>query len=424
MDTHSLSSQIAALAALLFFSGFFSMSETAMMAANRYRLRHAAKLGDRGARKTLQLLAETDRLLGVILLCNNLVNAAAATLVSVITINLFGEEKWALGAGTLVVTFLILIFAEITPKVVSARHADRLAPWFAYVLSPLLRLLDPVVWFANLFVRALLAPFGFHRNAEHSPLTREELRSLVLDPSNKFRGKHRSILANLFDLEGITVEDVMTPRGSIEAIDLDTPWETLLGQLATSHHSRLPVYRGDPSNMLGVLHLRRLIAPMHRNQLTPEVLEEVIAPPYYVPASTAAYAQLQFFEDNRQRLGFVVDEYGDILGLVTVEDLVEELVGEFTTATPGPNNRLGWDEKGQVRVEGSRSIRELNRKLGIQLPTNGPNTLNGLILEHFQDIPESGISIKIGNVPIEVLHAQDRVVKMALLSRPTPSAKG
>lgn len=417
-----LSAQFAALAVLLIVSGFFSLAETAMMAANRYRLRHLAKAGQRGARLALDLLARTDKLLGVILLFNNLINAAAATLVSVIAIQLFGEEEWALGAGTLLVTFLILVFSEITPKVVGAGNADRLAPAVSYLLAPLLRLFQPVVWFVNLFVEALLVvtrlkPTG---GTEVPQLSPEELRTLVLEAGHFIPRQHQSILLNLFDLESITVEDIMISRGNIEAIDLSAPLEEIKQQLATSYHTRLPVYETDLNNVIGILHQRRLLAPLLAGDMDKASLKEQLAEPYFIPAATPVYAQLQFFKEKRERVGLVVDEYGEIQGLVTLEDIIEELIGKFTTTAPGGSGEVLWGPDGSAVVDGGYSLRELNRALQLALPLEGPKTLNGLILEHFQDIPENGVSLKIAGVPMEILQTQNRMVKTVRLFRPTP----
>jgi Mg2+/Co2+ transporter CorB len=415
-----LSAQFAALGVLLIISGFFSLAETAMMAANRYRMRHLAQGGHRGARLALDLLARTDKLLGVILLFNNLINAAAATLVSVIAIQLFGEAEWALGAGTLLVTFLILVFAEITPKVIGAGNADRLAPAVSFILSPLLRLFQPVVWFVNLFVGALLFLTRMKpRSNEDVPhFSPEELRTLVLEAGHFIPHQHQSILLNLFDLESITVEDIMVPRGMFEAIDLAAPIEVIRQQLATSYHARLPVYEADPGNVIGILQQRRLLGALLAGSLSKESLREHLAEPYFIPAATPVYAQLQFFQENQERLGLIVDEYGEIEGLVTLEDIIEELIGKFTTRLPDSSGAIAWSQNGSALVDGGRSVRELNRKLGLALPLEGAKTLNGLILEHFQDIPETGVSLKIAGVAMEIIQTQDRMVKTVRLFRP------
>lgn len=424
MNDIPLGVQFGALVVLLVLAAFFSIAETSMMALNRYRLKHMVKQGHRGAKLAHELLAHTDRLLGVILLGNNLVNAAAATLVGLITIQLFGENKIALGLGTLAVTFLILVFAEITPKVIAAAHAERIAFAVSYVLTPLLKLLYPVVWFVNLFVSALLATLRIRPAAGGEPqrLSAEELRSLVLEAGHYIPKKHRSILVNLFDLERVTVEDVMTPRAQIEAIDLQAPLELIAGQLATSYHTRLLVYRGEIGNIAGILHLRKVLALMREGELDRDKLAELLTEPYFVPASTPLFAQMQFFQENRQRLALVVDEYGELQGLMTLEDIIEEIIGEFTTNSPAIASIRAWDKNGSALVEGTSPLRELNRKLGLALPIDGPKTLNGLIVEHFQDIPEAGVSLKIAGVPMEIVQTQDRVVRTVRLFKPKAEA--
>ncbi len=420
LDDIPLSTQFWALAMLLVFSGFFSLAETAMMASNRHRLRHLAQEGHAGAVLAIRLLSTTDKLLGVILLGNNLVNAAAATLVSLISIEMFGDDKWSLGAGTLTVTFLILVFSEITPKIIGATHADRLAIVLGYVLLPLLRTVYPIVWFINLFASGLLRlmrlkPKPGDESRHFSP---EELRSVVLESSNLIPQQHRSILLNLFDLEGITVEDIMRPRNAVEAIDLQAPLDEIRQHLAASYHSHLPVYDGDPGNVIGILHQRRLVSHVLSGDWDQDTLREQLTEPYFIPAGTHIYSQLQFFQENRQRLGLVVDEYGEIQGLVTLEDIIEEVIGKFTTSHPGTDNTLEWAEDGTILVEGTRPLRELNRALDLDFPLDGPKTLNGLILDHFQDIPEAGVSARIGEVPMEIVQTQDRAVKIVRLIKP------
>lgn len=420
MNEIPISALLATLVVLLALSAFFSISETAMMASNRFRLRHLAQSGNHGAQKAIDLLDKTDKMLGVILLGNNLINSAAATLVSVIAIELFGEEKWALGAGTLAVTFAILVFAEITPKIIGATHADRLATILAHILTPLLRLFYPAVWFINLFASALLRLLRVKRPSqdEVAQLSPEELRSLVLESSNVIPQKHHAILSSLFDLNRITVEDVMTPRSSIETLDLDQPWEEVLSQLSTSHHSRLPVCRESLDQLVGILPVRRLLSSLGDQNFDESALLQQLQPAYYIPSGTAVFSQLAFFQENRQRIGFVVDEYGEILGLLTLEDIIEEFVGDFTTSLPGLSHELSWSAEGDAIIEGSRQLREINRMLELEFPLDGPKTLNGLILEYFQDIPEAGISIKLAGVPVEILQTQDRSVVTARIFKP------
>ncbi len=423
MEDIPLTAQIAALIVLLVFSGFFSMAETAMMAANRYHLRARRAAGQRGALLALDLLAKTSKLLGIILLFNTLFNAATATLAGLITVRLFGEAKWALGAGTLLITFVILLFAEITPKVLGASYPDKLAMGSSYLLSPLLRLFNPVVSVVNWLVTGALRLLRLRTSAGHEmeELSPEELRALVLEASHLIPRQHQTMLINILDLEHISVEDIMKPRGEIEGIDIQSPFDEIRQQLATSFHTRLPVYDGDPGNVIGIIHQRRLLADVISDELNPETLRQQLVEPYFIPAATSIYAQLQFFKENRQRLGLVVDEYGEIEGLLTLEDIIEEIVGKFTTSMPARHSELGWAEAeagASALVDGACPLRQLNRELGLDLPLDGPKTLNGLIVEYLQDIPESGVSVKIGGVAMEILQTQDRRVRTVRIFRP------
>lgn len=421
MEGYPLSALSIILIVLLVVSGFFSMAETSMMAANRYRLRHLARQGHRGAQLVLDLLARTDKLLGVLLLGNNLLNAAAATLVSIIAIELFGEEEWVLAAGTLFVTFVILVFSEITPKIIGATHADRLALILGYLLWPLLRASYPVVWFVNLFAAGFLRLLNINpHHHEVAGLTAEEIRSVVLESSHFASAAYRDVLINLFDLENVAVEDIMTPRNEIESIDIAAPIESIAQQLATSFHTRLPVHEGDPGNIIGILHLRRVLADALAGRIDHGLLRTQLTAPYFIPAETAAYDQLRFFRENRQRLGIVVDEYGELLGLVTLDDIIEEVVGKFTTSMPDSADTLRWDAGGCALVDGSATLREVNRQLDVSLPIDGPKTINGLILEQLQDIPEMGVCLRIGNIALEVVQTENRRVKVVKLHRSIP----
>ena len=419
MEGLTLERMIGALVVLLVASGFFSIAETSMMAINRYRLRHMAAQGHGGAQRVEELLKRTDKLLGAILIGNNLVNAAAATLASLIAVELFGQGKLAYAVSTLAISFLIIVFAEITPKVIGATYPERIAPVIAYVLKPLQWVVQPGVWFVNLFVRPLLLLIGIRpgEETEVQKLSPEEIRTLVLESSSFMPKKHFSILMNLFELGDITVQDIMIPRARIEAVTLEDGLEKVSHQLATSHHMRLPVFRNHEGEVAGVLHLRRILGPLHAGMLSEATLQEVLDEPYYVPASTTVLTQLQYFQENRERIALVVDEYGELMGLVTLEDIIEEIIGKFTTTLPAATP-LAWDEDGAATAEGAMPVREVNRALGLALPTDGPKTLNGLIVEHLQDIPEADVSIKIGNVPMEIVHAQGRTIKTVRIFRP------
>ena len=421
MDSIATSTLFAVLAVLLLTSAFFSASETAMMAINRYRLRHAADTGHSGAMRAQALLDRTDKLLGVILLGNNLVNAASGTLTTVLAIRLFGDGEVVLMVATLLLTFLILVFSEVTPKVLGAAFPERVAYPATWLLTPLLKLAYPVVWFVNLFVQGIL---GLLRIKQPDPgqgnsLGLEELRTIVLESSSRMPREHHRILMNMLELEDITVDDVMTPRNQIEAIDIEDDPERLRQQISTSHHTRLIVQQGSKDTLLGVLHVRRVLHALTGDELDPETLKENLEAPYFVPAGTPLFTQLRNFQQERRRLALVVDEYGELQGLVTLEDLLEEMVGEFTTQAPSDMGYLRREADGSWLAEGSVLLRHLNRTLGLSLPLDGPKTLNGLLLEQFEDIPEVGVSLKLGDVPVEIVQTQDRAVKMARIYLPT-----
>jgi len=408
-----------ALGVLLALSAFFSIAETAMMAFNRYRLRHLVAQDHVGAIMVADLLKRTDRLLGGILIGNTLVVAASSTLSSLVAVRLLGDDKLAYALGTLLISFLIIVFSEITPKVIGATYPERTALLLVYVLKPFMWLLNPVTWFVNLFARPLLLVLGIRpgRPTDEPKLSPEEIRTLVLESSSFMPKKHLSILVNLFDVGAITVQDIMVPRARIESVCLEDGMQTVSRQLATTYHRRLPVFRNHEGDIAGILHVRRILGALHAGSLDEQALAAVLEEPYYVPASTSALAQLQYFQENRERLALVVDEYGELMGLVTLEDIIEEIIGKFTTTLPSALP-LAWDENGSATAEGAMPVREVNRALGLSLPTDGPKTLNGLIVEHLQEIPEADVAIKIGNVPMEIVHAQGRTIKTVRIFRP------
>jgi len=419
LDEIPLNTLLIAFVVLLVVSAFFSISETSMMALNRYRLRHLAKSGHRGARLTSQLLARTDKLLGVILLGNNLVNAAAAGIATTIALRYYGHDEYAFIAATGIVTFFILVFSEITPKVIGATYPERIAFPAAYVLAPLLTLAYPVIWFVNLFVRVLRWLLRVPtQNSQTHTLSMEELRTLVLEGANYLPQKHQSILLNLFDLESITVEDAMTPRNQIEAIDIESTPDEIRRQIATSNHTRLPVYRGRLDDIVGIVHVRKVLNLSEGEEIGAETLKEIMRDPYFIPLDTPLLTQLQNFQEQNDRMALVVDEYGELKGLLTLEDILEEIIGEFTTHSPMQTARFRRMEDGSIIVEGGTLLRALNRKLGYRFPLDGPKTLNGLILEHLQSIPEPGTSLKLAGYPLEVLQTQDRVIRSVRLLPP------
>ena len=420
MDEIPLSWEFGALIAMLVLSAYFSIAETAMMAINRYRLKHLISEGHRGAMRVAELLKRTDRLLGGILIGNTLAITVATTIASLITVRLFGEDKIAYFLSPLVVGFLVIVFSEITPKVVGATHPEKTALLLSFPLKYTLRTLDLPAWFVNLFVGPLLWILRVRpeEHADAPKLTPEEIRTLVLESSSFMPKKHLSILLNLFDLGELTVQDVMLPRTRIESIMLEGSPEDLVRQISTAYHMRLPVFASHEGELLGVLHLRKALGLLATGSLHRQAIEELVTEAYFVPASTPALAQLQFFQERKEHIALVVDEYGELMGLVTLEDIIEEIIGKFTTSLPSAAPALSWDADGAATADGAMQVREVNRALSLELPTDGPKTLNGLILEQLQDIPEANVSLKIAGVPFEIVSAQGRAVKTVRLFRP------
>jgi len=402
-----------ALAVMLLIAGFFSIAETSMMALNRARLKHLVREGRRSARLTQALLDKTDRLLGVILLGNNLVNAASAVLVAEMSIRLFGEGEYILMIATATVTFFILVFSEITPKVIGAAYPEAIALPSAYVLTPLLRVVYPVVWFVNLFVQGLLRLlFIKPREDGGENLSMEELRTLVLEGGKYIPKKHQSIFLNLFELEDMTVDDTMTPRGQIEGIDMEDDLDDIHTAISTAHHTRLVVYEGGLDKVVGILHVRKFLNASRREPLDKDGIRGILRDPYYLPEGTPLLQQLTNFQEQMRHVGLVVDEYGEILGLVTLQDILEEIVGEFTSQKPMSGNLLRKEPDGSVIAEGTCPLRVLNRKAGFHFPLEGPKTINGLVLEALEEIPEPGTALMVAGHPVEVMQVHDRMVKV------------
>jgi Mg2+/Co2+ transporter CorB len=413
-----------ALVALLALSGFFSMSETCMMALNRYRLKHLVREGNRGAKLAATLLARTDELLAFILAGNTVINAATTILVAEICRRLFGSGDYVLAIATFSASFVILIFAEILPKILGASYSETIALGASYVLTPLIRATRPVMWIVNVIVRALLKLLRIRKVGEGAaqPLSMGELRTLVLEGGKFIPKKHRSIFLNLFELEDMTVDDTMTPRGQIEAIDLKDDSEDLRNAIATAHHTRLVVCEGGLDNTVGTLHVRKVLNATRRDELDVEGLRAIMRDPYFVPEGTPLLTQLTNFQENQRHMGLVVDEYGEILGLVTMKDILEEIVGEFTSQAIGSAALFHKDTDGSVIADGTCSLRVLNRKAGFDFPLEGPKTINGLVLEQLEDIPEAGTGLTVAGHPVEILQVQNRMVKVVrILPRPAPA---
>lgn len=391
-----------------------------MMALNRHRLKLLAGQNALGAKTTQLLLSRTDTLLSVILIGNNLFNTIIPVLTTSIALRTFGHDNRVLSIATGIVAFLIIVFAEITPKIVGATYPERIALPASLVIAPLMRVMKPVIWFVNQLANGILSLLHINtqgdRDQRFSP---EELRSIVLESGSFMPTKHRSILLNLFDLENITVDDVMIPRRQIESLNFDAPLGNILHQIETCYHNRLIVYQFDIEQVLGVLHVHKTLAALHNQELDRDTLRGLLADPYYVPSGTPVFQQLQYFQESRQRTALVVNEYGELEGLLTPEDIIEELIGEFTTSTPnGGSSRGGWNASDECIVAGSIQLRELNRWLHLRLPTKGPKTLNGLILEILEEIPEGDVCMKIDDVMLEVMRSDDQAVRTVKLFKP------
>jgi Mg2+/Co2+ transporter CorB len=421
VDTVPLWVQILALSVLILLSAFFSISETALMALNRHRVKHLARRGNKLAQITLWLLERTERVLSLILIANTLINALATGLVTAIAISTFGNNKQVITIATGVVAFLLIIFAEITPKVIGATYPERIALPASFVLKPLMAVARPAIWFVNLFVSGLLNALHIKagESARDHRVSQEELRSMVLEGGSFIPKKHKSILLNLFDLEKISVEDVMTPRAQIEALDLSAPVDDIRHQLTTCYHNKLPVYQGEINRIIGILHVRKAMTLLNQNELATDHFRELLVPPYFIPEETDVFTQLQYFQENHERLGIIVDEYGEVQGLVTLEDIIEEMIGEFTTSMPGTARAagIGWDEHGECLLEGSTTLRDINKYLVLNLPVDGPKTINGLLLEELRDIPDASISVKIGSCIVEIVQVQNQAIKTVKLIR-------
>jgi Mg2+/Co2+ transporter CorB len=410
------------LIVLLVLSAFFSSSETALMSLNRYRLRHAARAGHKPARLAEQLLQRPDRLIGLILLGNNAVNLAAAALVTLISLRLGGER--AILAGTLILTFVILIFAEVAPKTIAALHPPRLAYPAAMVYYPLLKVAYPLVWFINLIANGLLRLIGVRPDrATSNSLSPEELRTVLAEAGVMVPRRHQRMLLSILDLDAITVDDVMVPRQEIVGIDLEHPWEENLALIRDCEFNRLPVWRDDIDNLIGVVRVQRLVPVLARGGLTAEILLEHAREPGFVPEGTPLNKQLLNFQQNKRRSAFVIDEYGDVQGLITTEDILREIVGELDAGGDAADFGVTRETDRSFVVEASANIRQLNRLMNWQLPTDGPKTLNGVIVEKLETIPRVGTRVTIADYPIEILQRSEHAIKKVRIELPKPKAR-
>ena len=415
MDELSLIYLVLILVILVILSAYFSSSETAMMSLNRYRLKHLADRKYRGAKRVHQLLERPDRLLGLILLGNNFVNILAAMIVSLITLKIYGPD--GLLFSSIALTAIILVFAELMPKTVAAIRPERVAFPSSIILQALMLIFYPLVWILNKISNGLLGIFGITNiKRSEDPLSREELRTVVKEAGGVIPHKHRQMLFGILDLENATVEDIMVPKSEMYGINLEDDWVVIRDQILSSRHTRLPCYKGNLSNVKGMLHLRRITKHVGSPDFDLHTVLSALLPPYFVPAQTDLYMQLVNFQKERERIAFVVDEYGDLEGLVTLEDILEEVVGEFTTDPADQIKDVIRVSDETFIIDGSANIREVNRDHNLGLPEDGPKTLNGLILETLEDIPTPGTTFRLDHIIIEVIKTLERSVKAAKIS--------
>lgn len=416
MNEFPTSGLFAVLLLLIALSAFFSGSETALMMVNRYRLKARAKQGHRGARLAQRLLDKPERLIGLILMCNTAVNISAGAVATLVGLRLSGESGVAIATGGL--TFLLLIFGEVAPKTLAALNPERVALPAAHIYDALQHVLHPLVTLVTLAVKGVLRLFGVRpEDAEQHSLSVEELRAVVGEAGAMIPQRHQRMLLSILDLERATVEDIMVPRNEIFGLDLSEPWEQVRNAIIHSEHTRVPVYDGAIDDLRGVVHLRRLVKLAAENRLDKASLLALVREPYFIPEGTSLNRQLLNFQDQKRRIGFVVDEYGDIQGLVTLEDILEEVVGEFTSDPATRRKNLQQDADGAIIARGSISLRSLNRTLGWKLPTQGPKTLNGLILEQLEELPQPGKQLQVGDYRFEIVETRANAVTAVRLTR-------
>ncbi|HSA90287.1 MAG TPA: CNNM domain-containing protein [Burkholderiales bacterium] len=432
--------ELLILGGLILLNGAFAMSEVALLTARKPRLETRAKQGDKLAAAALALARDPTRFLSTIQIgitsigiLNGIVGEAflSAPVSAWLQATLLLTAKTANVVATVgivvAITYVSIVVGELVPKRLGQHNAEGIARMVAWPMRVLARLSAPFVALLSASTHAILNPLlslarirGGEDEGEMSP---EEIRTILLEYSNVLPKKHISILLNLFDLGAVTVQDIMVPRARIESLSLDEDMETIVRQIVTSHHGRLPVFRSALGDVVGVLHLKKVLTALPTGTLDKDTLESMLSEPYFVPATTPVLAQMQYFQENRERIALVVDEYGELMGLLTLEDIIEEIIGKFTTSLPSAEQALAWDAGGAATADGATPVREVNRALGLALPTDGPKTLNGLIVEHLQDIPEADVSIKIGNVPMEIVHAQGRTIKTVRIFRPVQNVE-
>lgn len=400
------------LVLLILLAAFFSCAETALMAVNRYRLRHKARLRKRYAIRLLHLLKRPDRLLGVILIGNTFANILASSLATLIAFHFWGDNGALLSA--IVLTFIILIFAEIAPKTFAAIYPDQVSRWVVYPIQFVLKLFYPLVWFANTITNGLLRLFHIRVTSNAvEPLSREELRSVVYDTTGKISRQYQHMLLSILDLSKLTVDDIMIPRHEIKGLDIDQPWDVIADQINHLQQDWIPVYRENINQLIGILYSRDIMRQLFKqNTFNKELLQQFLHEPYFVPEGTSLNTQLGYFRQSHNKLAFVVDEYGEIQGLITLNDILEEIVGDFTSSMSA-GKRIELQADGSYVVEGVITVREFNRNTGCELPVGGPRTINGLIVEYLEALPHAGTAILIAGYPIEILQVKENRVKLA-----------
>ncbi|WP_104401334.1 HlyC/CorC family transporter [Vibrio penaeicida] len=413
MDDISTGVLFALLAVLIVISGYFSGSETGMMSLNRYRLKHLSKEGHKGARRVEKLLDRPDRLIGLILIGNNLVNILASAIATILGMRLYGDLGVAIATGAL--TLVVLVFAEVTPKTLASLYPEKVSYASSVVLTLLMKVLSPLVLLVNFITNGFLRILGIRaKHGDDDHLSSEELRTVVNEAGGLIPRRHQDMLISILDLEHVTVNDIMVPRNEITGIDINDDWKSIVRQLTHSPHGRVVLYRDQIDEVVGMLRLRESYRLMlDKNEFTKETLLRAADEVYFIPEATPLNVQLLKFQRNKERIGLIVNEYGDIIGLITLEDILEEIVGEFTTSmAPSLSEEITPQNDGSFLIEGSANIRDINKGLSWELPTDGPRTLNGLILEHLEDIPESQLSIQVASHPMEIIDFTENKIKL------------
>ncbi|NMM41867.1 HlyC/CorC family transporter [Pseudoalteromonas arctica] len=412
MDSISTSVLFMILGILILCSAYFSGSETGIMSINRIRLRHLAKENHRAAKRVNKLLSRPDRLIGLILIGNNLVNIAAAQVATIIGIRLYGDLGIAIATGIL--TLVVLIFAEITPKTLAALYPERVAFPSSIILKGLLKILFPFVVVVNWMTNGILRLFGISAAQidEHS-MSKEELKTVLNESGALIPARHQSMLTSILDLEQVTVEDIMIPRNEIVAIDINDDWKLISKQLTHAQHTRVLLYRDQIDDAVGFIHSRDALRLLTKEQFDKSSLLRAVREIYFIPEGTSLNTQLFKFQQSKERIGLVVDEYGDIQGLVTLEDILEEVVGDFTTTqTRTPSEEVVSQDDGSFLVDGGANVRDLNKEMDWEFPLDGPKTLSGLIVEYLEDIPDANLSLRIAGYPIEVVEVKENMIKL------------